>query len=189
MNWSQFKIETVILDRDGVINKETGDFVKNLDEWQSIAGSPEAIAHLTNNGYPIFVATNQSGIARGLYSEDTLTQIHQRMLSQVRAVGGEIAGVFYCPHVDSDDCDCRKPKSGLLRQISQKHHIDLSKSIMVGDSIRDLQAGLSAGAWVALVSTNEDLIRKLKSDFDAPLKDVPIYADLAEFVNDFIENG
>ena len=187
MNWSDIKIDTVILDRDGVINKETGNFVKKPDEWQLVDGSLNAIARLSQNGYPVYVATNQSGIARALYTENTLHQIHQLMLDQVNNAGGEISGVFYCPHVDDDGCDCRKPKSGLLKQISEKHNVDLSKSIMVGDSIRDLQAGLGAGACVALVSKNKKLIRQLKNDFDAPLKNAPVYADLAEFVNEFLK--
>ena len=186
MNWSQVEIETVILDRDGVINKETGNFVKNLNEWQILEGSLDAIARLSKYGYPVFVATNQSGIARGLYTEDTLNQIHQLMLNQVDQTGGEIEAVYFCPHVDSDNCDCRKPKSGLLKQISKNHNIDLSKSIMVGDSIRDLQAGLDAGAHVALVTTDEALIYRLKNEFDAPLNNVPVYCDLAEFANEFL---
>jgi len=186
MNWSNLNISTVILDRDGVINRETGNFVKTLDEWQLLEGSLDAITRLTKEGYQIFVATNQSGIARGLYTENTLEQIHQLMLDQVRQNGGEINGIYFCPHVDSDDCDCRKPRSGLLRQISEDHEIDLSKAIMVGDSIRDLQAGLGAGTFTALVCTDETLKHRLKNDLPAPLKNVPVYADLAGFVNEFL---
>ena len=189
MNWSDKTIDAVILDRDGVINRETGNFVKSLDDWQILNGSLKAIAQLSQNGYPVFVATNQSGIARGLYTEKTLEQIHRHMLKQVHEAGGEINGIFYCPHVDSDDCDCRKPKSGLLKQVSEIHGIDLSKSIMVGDSIRDLQAGLDAGAFVALVSKDSQTISRLSCEFDACLNSVPVYADLAEFVDEFLKSS
>lgn len=186
MNWSGINIRTLILDRDGVINRETGNFVKSLDEWQVLEGSLDAIARLTHKGYQVFVATNQSGIARGLYTENTLEQIHQLMLHQVRQKGGEINGIYFCPHVDSDDCDCRKPRSGLLRQISEDHGIDLSKSIMVGDSIRDLQAGLGAGAYAALICKDQKAIQILRAEMAAPLKNVPVYADLMGFVDDFL---
>ncbi len=186
MNWSGLDISTLILDRDGVINRETGNFVKTPDEWQVLAGSLNAIACLSQQGYRIFVATNQSGIARGLYTENTLKKIHQLMLDQVSQSGGVINGIYYCPHVDSDNCECRKPKSGLLRQISEDHGIDLSKSVMVGDSIRDLQAGMGAGTYSALISRDEELIHKLKHDFAAPMAKVPVYADLPQFVNDFL---
>ena len=146
MNDWRTHITSIILDRDGVINEETGNFVKSVDEWQPIRESLNAIARLTEQNFPIFVATNQSGIARGLYSEQTLAAIHQRMLDDVRLAGGDIEGVFYCPHVDADNCECRKPRSGLLNQITQAHNIDLGHSLMVGDSIRDLQAAHGAGA-------------------------------------------
>jgi len=187
MNWSDLNISTVILDRDGVINRETGNFVKSLDEWQVLDGSLDAIARLTQQGCRVFVATNQSGIARGLYTVKTLEQIHQRMLNQVRQHKGEINGIYYCPHVDSDDCDCRKPKSGLLRQISQDHGVDLSKSIMIGDSIRDLQAGLGAGAYAALICSDQKLITRLKCELNKPLRKVTVYDDLAGFTDDFLD--
>ena len=187
MNGSEKAIDTVILDRDGVINRETGNFVKKLDEWQPLAGSLNAISRLSQNGYPVFVATNQSGIARKLYTEKTLRQIHQTMLDQVQKSGGKINGVYYCPHVDSDRCDCRKPKPGLLRQISHNHNINLTRAVMVGDSIRDLQAGLAAGASAVLLSTDRNLIGRLKTEYDKPLGSVPVYVDLAEFVDAFLK--
>lgn len=187
MNWAGKEIDAIILDRDGVINRETGNFVKNLDEWRALAGSLNAISRLSQSGYPVFVATNQSGIARGLYTEQTLRKIHQHMLDQVHDAGGEIKDIVYCPHIDSDGCDCRKPKSGLLRQISRRHNIELRRSVMVGDSIRDLQAGLNAGARAVLVSKDSELIGSLKTGYDTPVRKVPVYADLAEFAEAFLK--
>lgn len=186
MTWSKNNITTLILDRDGVINRETGNFVKTLDEWQVIEGSLEAIARLTKSGRRVFVATNQSGIARGLYTESMLQRIHRLMLDQVKKNGGEIAGVYYCPHVDSDNCDCRKPKPGLLKQISKDHGIELSKSIMVGDSIRDIKAGIGAGAHAALVCKDESLKHLLHSEGAGELANIPVYGSLAEFVDNFL---
>ena len=177
---------SIILDRDGVINEETGNFVKSVDEWQPIQGSLSAIAKLTENNYPIFVATNQSGIARGLYSEQTLSAIHQRMLQDVSLAGGEIEGVFYCPHVDADNCECRKPNSGLLKQIALVHNIDLDHTLMVGDSIRDLQAAHGAGARAVLVNASKHTKENLVNELKDKAKEIIIYSDLAEFVNDFL---
>ena len=110
----------VVLDRDGVINRESADFIKTPDEWIPLPGSLEAIARLTRAGYPVSVATNQSGVGRGLFDRDALDAIHDKMRRAVESAGGDLAGIFFCPHAPDEGCDCRKPEPGLLRQIEQR---------------------------------------------------------------------
>ena len=146
----------VILDRDGVINQDSNTYIKSLDEWIPYPQAIDAIARLSQAGWTIAVATNQSGIARGYYSEDILTQMHERMLDFVHGAGGEIAHIAYCPHGPDDHCDCRKPKTGLLVQIRQMLGMTaLEGAWMVGDSLRDLQAGMAMGCHPVLVRTGK----------------------------------
>jgi D-glycero-D-manno-heptose 1,7-bisphosphate phosphatase len=145
----------VILDRDGVINHDSDNYIKSPDEWQPIIGSPEAIALLNRHGFRVAVATNQAGVARGLFDIETLEQIHAKMHANVTAAGGEIADIFYCPHGPEDGCDCRKPMPGLFRQFAQKYGIDLTGIPVVGDAIRDMQAAQSAGCTPLLVETGK----------------------------------
>lgn len=141
----------VILDRDGVINQNSVDYIKSPEEWVAIPGSLHAIALLHQNQFRVFIATNQSGIARGLYSEDTLRQIHQKMRHQVEAAGGDIEGIMYCPHHPDDNCLCRKPKPGLLEQIAG--YGDIRHRPFVGDSATDIEAALTANCNPVLVLT------------------------------------
>lgn len=179
-------ISTIILDRDGVINQETGYFVKSVDEWQPIAGSYNAISRLTAAGMRVFVATNQSGIARGLYSARTLDDIHTLMLDGVRQAGGDIEAVYYCPHADEDDCDCRKPRPGMLMQIVAEHGVDPDQSLMVGDSIRDLQAANSAGIRPVWLTRDPDPVALSRVLGDTASR-VAVYPDLASFTDKFLE--
>ena len=142
----------VILDRDGVINEETGCYVKTENEWRAIPGSLEAIAALHQNGWLITVATNQSGIARGLYDEATLWHIHQRMFKEVEKAGGKIDHLEYCPDSDNDN-PMRKPNPGMLLEIGRKLKVDLRGCPLIGDSLRDLQAAWAVGAAPILVRT------------------------------------
>lgn len=143
----------IVLDRDGVINFDSPDFIKSAGEWNPIPGSLEAIARLSAAGWSVMVATNQSGLARGLLSEADLAAIHRRMHREVEAVGGVIAGVYVCPHHPDDACDCRKPRPGLLRDIAHRTGVSLQDVPMVGDSVRDIEAARSVGGRAILVLT------------------------------------
>lgn len=146
-------MKLIILDRDGVINQDSDAFVKNPDEWIALPGSLQAIARLTQAGWKVVVATNQSGLARGLFDMDTLTAIHTKMRRELAAVGGSIDAVFLCPHGPDDNCSCRKPRPGMFEQIGRRYEIDLAGVPAVGDSLRDLQASSSVGCSPWLVQT------------------------------------
>lgn len=143
----------IILDRDGVINFESHEYIKTPDEWIPIPKSLEAIAKLKQEGHQVVVATNQSGIARGLYTEETLRQIHHKMSMALADLGVQLDGIFYCPHMPEDCCECRKPKSGLYTQIANTLKADISRAISIGDSLRDLQAAMLVNAQPILVLT------------------------------------
>lgn len=145
----------VILDRDGVINFDSAQFIKSPAEWKPIPGSLEAIARLTQAGYRVVVATNQSGIGRGLFDMDTLNAIHEKMHKAVVNAGGRIDAIFYCPHTAEAGCDCRKPKAGMFRRISDTLNVELPNVPSVGDSLRDLQASAMAGCRPILVKTGK----------------------------------
>ena len=172
----------VILDRDGVINEDRDDFVKSLDEWQPIPGSIAAIARLSRAGYTIAVATNQSGLARGLFTEEDLMAMHQHLFEAVASEGGTLDAVFYCPHGPDDGCDCRKPAPGLLRQIEESIDMPLRGSPFVGDSLRDLEAAVRAGCQPVLVRTGKGE-RTLSRGRDSLPVGTEIFANLAEFAD------
>ncbi len=146
---------TLILDRDGVINHDSADFIKSAKEWIPIPGSIEAIALASQAGWRVVVATNQSGVGRGLFDEFALAHMHEKLARLVEDAGGSVAGVFYCPHAPDAGCDCRKPKAGLLSAIAETFECDLSGSPLVGDSLRDLEAAVSAGCTPILVRTGK----------------------------------
>ena len=171
----------VILDRDGVINVDSPDYIKSAEEWQPLPGSLEAIARLTTAGYQIFVATNQAGIARGKLSLMALDVIHKRMLREVERHGGKIRDIQYCPHHPCDHCECRKPKPGMLVRLAEIHDLDLSQGYFVGDSLKDLKTAEAAGCKGVLVcSDNEQHALTLK------LADGRVHADLAAFVDEIL---
>lgn len=145
----------VVLDRDGVINEDSDNYIKSPNEWKPIKGSLEAIAHLNQAGYRVVIATNQSGIARGLYDMNTLNVIHTKMIRMLAQVGGQIDAIFFCPHHPDAGCDCRKPKPGMLLEIANRFHIDLEGLPFVGDSLRDLQAAANAEMQPILVLTGK----------------------------------
>ena len=142
--------KVVVVDRDGVINEDSAEFIKSVAEWRPIPGSLEAIAELTRAGYRTIVVTNQSGIARGLLTEDTLRDIHERMRSEVRAAGGDLAAVLYCPPHPDDGCDCRKPRTALLRRAEQELGIALVGAPFIGDRKSDVEAAEAVGARAIL---------------------------------------
>ncbi|MDX1802207.1 MAG: D-glycero-beta-D-manno-heptose 1,7-bisphosphate 7-phosphatase [Marinobacter sp.] len=168
----------IILDRDGVINQYHGQYICSLDEWIPLPGSIEAIARLCQAGHRIAIATNQSGLARGYYDEDTLNAMHQRLRTLVRAAGGDVAHIAYCPHHPDDGCDCRKPRTGLLEQIQSGLDLaSLKGSVMVGDSRKDLLAGRKAGAATYLVRTGNG--RETERNLGRrPLPGVEVFDDL-----------
>ncbi|MES2298922.1 MAG: D-glycero-beta-D-manno-heptose 1,7-bisphosphate 7-phosphatase [Pseudomonadota bacterium] len=148
-------MKIIILDRDGVINHDSPDFIKSPAEWVPIPGSLEAIARLNQAGFRVVVASNQSGIARELFDMSALNTIHQKMHSHAQQVGASIDAVFFCPHAAVDNCDCRKPKSGMFEEISRRYKISLKGVPTVGDSLRDLQAGFVSGCVPHLVLTGK----------------------------------
>lgn len=144
----------IILDRDGVINKDSPDFVKSPDEWRAIPGSLEAIATLNRVGHQVVVATNQSGVSRGYFSLATLLAIHHKMQTELARAGGRLDGVYFCPHRNEDCCPCRKPAPGMLEQIAQDFGADLTRdAILVGDSLRDIEAAQAVGCPAVLIKT------------------------------------
>lgn len=159
----------LILDRDGVINKDSDKFIKHVDEWEEIPESIAAIAQLTQNNWTIVVCTNQSGIARGFFSIEELNEIHLKMYKAVAQQGGAIAAVFFCSHQAEDQCECRKPKPTMILDICERFNVDdISKIAFVGDSIRDLEAIASAGGIPILVKTGNG--KKTLAKFQLPLK-------------------
>ena len=166
----------VILDRDGVINQDSEAYIKSPDEWIPIPGSLEAIADLTRAGYEVVVASNQSGVGRGLFDLAALERIHVKMLDAVADKGGRIAGIFFCPHHPDDRCDCRKPKPGLFRQISSRFETALNGVPAIGDSLRDILAARAVGARPILVRTGNGA--ETEAGLDRPVT-IEVYPDLA----------
>ena len=177
--------QMIILDRDGVINQDSNNYIKNADEWIPLPGSLEAIKRLKKAGYLVTVATNQSGIARGLFSEDDLKAIHDKMHRMLAARGVGIDGVFYCPHGPQENCICRKPKPGLLIQIARKFDINLSDTPYVGDNIGDIKAAEIANARPILVRTGKG--EYVMQNYPEAIN-VPTYDDLAHFVRETLKN-
>jgi D-glycero-D-manno-heptose 1,7-bisphosphate phosphatase len=165
-----------MIDRDGVINEDSTDFIKSVAEWRPIRGSLEAMASLHRAGWTVTVVTNQSGIGRGLYDEATLASIHEHMRERVRAAGGELAGVYYCPHLPDDGCECRKPKPGMFRALERELGVSVAGAPYIGDRLSDVEAAEAVGARPMLVRTGtgaatEALLRGARG--------VPVFDDLA----------
>lgn len=148
-------MKLLILDRDGVINHDSDDYIKCLEEWIPIESSIGAIARLSEAGWTVAVATNQSGIGRGYYGVDALDAMHQRLQTLVAEQGGELGLIVYCPHGPNEDCDCRKPKPGMLKQIAQHYNADLAGIWFVGDSSGDLEAAKAVDCQPVLVKTGK----------------------------------
>ena len=146
-------MSTIFLDRDGVINENRSDYVKNWNEFHFLPGSREAIAKLTQAGHRIIVCTNQAAIARGLTSIDTVEDIHRRMLAEIAKFGGVIEKVYYCPHSKDENCACRKPRPGMLLCARDELHLDMNDAVFIGDSISDIRAGIAVGIHTILVLT------------------------------------
>ncbi len=161
----------IVLDRDGVINEDRDDYVKSADEWQPIPGSLEAMARLSQAGWDIAIATNQSGIGRGLFDMQALNAMHNKMLALLSPLGGKVAGIFFCPHTPEDECNCRKPLPGLFYDIAWRFgRQDLSGVPVVGDSWRDIEAGIFVGCQPYLVLTGKGQKTYRQNDFPVQTK-------------------
>ncbi len=180
----------VILDRDGVINQDSDAFVKSADEWQPIPGSIDAIARLCAAGFTIAVATNQSGLGRGLFDGADLAAMHDKCSALVEAAGGEIAGFFFCPHTPDDGCDCRKPLPGLIDAIARELAVEVAGAALVGDSLRDLQAGVARGCLPLLVKTGkgEKTLANIRSGEAGDWPELAVFDDLAAVADYLIDN-
>ena len=175
----------IVLDRDGVINRDSDGYIKSADEWIPIPGSLEAIALLTEQGYSTMVATNQSGLARGLFDGAALAAIHQKMFSMVEDLGGTIAGVWFCPHGPDEGCSCRKPGTGLLQRIESELPCNLAGAYLVGDRLGDIQAAVAFGMRPVLVRTGKGL--DTESCLAMEVADVvPVYDNLRQAVEQLI---
>lgn len=173
----------VVLDRDGVINQDSDEYIKCPEEWEPIPGSLEAIARLCRADYRVVIATNQSGVGRGLFSMDMLNKIHNRMLEHIHQKGGAIDAILVCPCHPDANCRCRKPKPGMLVDLAERLKINLTAVPMVGDSLRDLEAARAVHGLPVLVRTGkgERTARELGQRADREFAEIPIYPDLAAF--------
>jgi D-glycero-D-manno-heptose 1,7-bisphosphate phosphatase len=174
-------VKLIILDRDGVINQDSDTYIKTVDEWKPIPGSIDAIVRLFHSGYKVVIATNQSGIGRGFFGYDALEAMHFKLKNLLLNYNVTLSGIFFCPHTPEDQCGCRKPASGLLEQISEELDIDLTGVHIVGDSLRDLQAGLKYNCSPILVRTGKgsNTEIQLKKEQNLILKKTKIFDDLA----------
>lgn len=175
----------VILDRDGVINRDSREFVKNTDEWRPIPGSIEAIAKLSRAGYTVAVASNQSGLARGLFDRNALRAMHRKLRRLVAAEGGRIDRIVVCPHGPGDGCNCRKPAPGLLLRLARHYGTSLDGVPAVGDSLRDLEAAAAAGAVPILVRTGNG--KRVATSLPASLRSVPVFDNLAAVADELLK--
>jgi D-glycero-D-manno-heptose 1,7-bisphosphate phosphatase len=183
-------MKLVILDRDGTINEDRDDFVKSADEWLPLPGALEAIARLNQAGWHAVVATNQSGLGRGLFDMAALNAMHAKMNQMLHRLGGRIDAVFFCPHTPADGCACRKPLPGLFEQIGYRYGIDLSEVPAVGDSLRDLRAGAAAGCAPHLVRTGKaaSLDDAAIAQWQGSLPGMQVHAGLAAFAESLIRH-
>ncbi len=171
------ELKAVVLDRDGVINEESDEFVKTPEEWIAIEGSLKAIAKLNHAKIKVFIASNQSGIARELFNYNALNQIHQKMLAELAQHGGHLDGIFICPDLEGE---CRKPKTGMLVEIEKRAHLSLEKAPFIGDSLRDVQAAITHGSQPILVRTGNGSVTAQSEQLP---RNIPIYDDLAQAVD------
>ncbi len=175
----------VILDRDGTINLDSDAFIKTADEWQPISGSLEAIAEFNRHGYKVVIITNQSGIGRGLFDLAALDAMHAKMQGMLASLGGQIEAIYFCPHGPNEGCICRKPKPGLFEAFAKQQQLSLDKVYSIGDSYRDIQASIAAGAKPVLVKTGKGLITLQKH----PQLELPVFENLYDAARHIISKG
>jgi D-glycero-D-manno-heptose 1,7-bisphosphate phosphatase len=176
-------MKLVILDRDGTINHDSDQYIKSPNEWRPIEGSLDAIARLTQAGYRIVVATNQSGIARGLFDTATLVAIHDTLQRAVMQAGGRIDAFFFCPHSADSACSCRKPQPGMLLEVARRFNISLKNTYMVGDAQRDVAAAAAAGAKPVLVLTGLGRMTRDKGELPPGTE---VFENLAAFAEHLV---
>ena len=184
-------VKLVILGRDGILNDFRDDHVKAPEEWSPIAGALEAVSRLNHAGWHVVVATNQSGIGRGMIDMASVNAVHAHMLKQLQLAGGRIDAVFFCPHTPEDGCDCRKPQPGLMREIGKRYGIDLKQVPMVGDTLRDLQAAQASGCEPHLVCSGRAAGLDA-AQIQALVDQVPgtrVHVDLAAFAEYLLARG
>lgn len=174
-------IALVILDRDGVINHDSDEYIKSPEEWHEIEGSAEAIRRLNDADITVVVATNQSGIGRKIFTAQTLDAIHSKMHTFLRSKGAHLDDVILCPHTPDDHCNCRKPKPGMLQSIMRQYKISPSNTVMIGDSFRDLEAAWAARCETLLVKTGKGL--RTIEKYEGSLRKTPIFDDLKSAVD------
>ena len=170
-------MKLIILDRDGVINQDSDDYIKTEQEWQAIPGSLRAIARLNHHGYRVVAATNQSGLARGKLTLKDMNKIHKKMHTLLAQYGGAVEAVFFCPHGQDDGCACRKPNPGLFREIGKRLRTSLNGVVTIGDRLSDVQAALAVGARPMLVRTGKG---QQQIDEGIIPDNIPVYDDLAQ---------
>lgn len=178
-------MKLAILDRDGVINFDSDQYIKSPAEWRPIPGSIEAIARLNQSGFRIAVATNQAGIGRGLFDMATLNAINDKMMEMVFRQGGRIDALFFCPHTALEQCGCRKPRTGMFEEIAARFHTDLKGVPVVGDSLKDLQAAEQVGAQPILVLTGKG--RKTQEEGGLPKKTI-VFESLADAARHLVQH-
>jgi len=181
-------MKVIVLDRDGVINHDSDEYIKSKEEWLPIAGSLEAIARLNHGGYIVVVASNQSGLARGFFDIEALSAMHKKMDDELTKVGGHVDAIFYCPHGPDDGCDCRKPKPGMLLEIGQRFNVPLNEVVFIGDSVSDIKAASNAHAKPMLVRTGKGVKAEmiLKAECKQS-KSIPVFDDLASAVTAILQ--
>ena len=179
-------MKVIVLDRDGVINHDSDDYIKSAEEWRPLEGSLDAIARLNHSGYTVVVASNQSGLARGHFDIEALSAMHGKMDEMLAEIGARIDAIFYCPHGPDDGCTCRKPKPGMLLEIGQRFNVSLEDVIFIGDSISDIKAAYSAHAKAMLVRTGKGA--KAEKILQTECKgSVPVFDDLASAVTAILQ--
>jgi D-glycero-D-manno-heptose 1,7-bisphosphate phosphatase len=181
--------KAVLLDRDGVINFDSPDYILSPDQWMPIPGSLEAIGRLSQAGIAVAICSNQSGLGRGMMDEETFRNIHAKMMLAIEEKGGEIGHVAYCPHGPEDDCTCRKPLPGLLEESMVALHVSAGEALMIGDSIRDVQAAHAAGALCWLVQSGYGDADKILQKSRTLMPEIKAFPDLAAAVNVLLKDG
>ena len=182
-------MKLIILDRDGTINEDRDDYVKSPEEWVPLPGALEAIARLNHAGYHVVVASNQSGLGRGLFDMAALNAMHAKLNQQLAKHGGRVDAVFFCPHAPDEQCECRKPLPGLMLQIAERYGVNLEQVPVVGDALRDLQAAAAAGCMPHLVRSGKAALMS-DAEVEQLVAQVPgamVHADLAAFAEHMLQ--
>jgi D-glycero-D-manno-heptose 1,7-bisphosphate phosphatase len=173
----------IVLDRDGTLNADPEDYIRSPDDWRPLPGALEAVARLNQGGWRVVIASNQSGLGRGLFDVATLNAVHARMHKLLAVAGARVEAVFFCPHAPEDDCDCRKPAPGMFRQISQRLGVPPAQMLAAGDSVRDAQAAHAAGCQPHLILTGQSAMHRNDSLPIGLPPGTQVHADLAAFAD------